>query len=119
MATSYRFFRVKNGISSFAIVEVSSRPSTKYDVFWCTSALSLKEIYAPAVEEGIKLAADEHQKRGGQPQIVEIESIVEVLSDTQPDAVRCAAALAAWKSWGYSETEVSVVFDRGVWNVLF
>jgi hypothetical protein len=119
MIIEHKFLRTKNGVTSFAAVGVSSRPSDELTIVWSDAASGLRGAYETAAEEGVQLAAREHQRRGGQPQSVEIASIVETPVDTRSDAVRCAAALAAWKSWGHLEAEASVMFEDGAWKVTF
>lgn len=108
-----------NGVTSFAVVEVSSRPSDERMIVWGAATSHLKEMYDTAVDQGVEVAAQEHERRGGQPQRVEVVSLTDNPADTRPDAVACAAAIAAWKSWGHPEGDASVVFEEGAWKVAF
>lgn len=119
MLIEHKFFRVKHGIASFAVVGVSSHPSAAHTISWSESASGLRSAYGSAVEKGVRIAATEHERRNGPPHAVEIISIADAPADTKPDAVTCAAALAAWKSWGHAEAEAVVVFEDGEWRVTF
>src|SRR5262245_20965150 len=114
----YRFMRTRDGITAFAMIVVESNPSEEWKVSFSESLGALKELYGLAIEAGVKLAAEFHDKSGGTPQSVEIVSLTETASDTKSDAVMCAAALAAWKSWGHDENAVRVEYRNG-WSVAF
>lgn len=119
MIGDYRFLRTRDGVTAFAHVRVKSQRNETWTLVWNEGLAALEGIYGPAVKAGVDLAAREHTKRGGEPQRVEVMSLMETAVDTRPDAVTCAAALAAWKSWDHSESETSVIFDDGRWEVLF
>lgn len=119
MIGEYRFLRTLGGITSFAAVSVVSRPAEKMQVLWDPSLSQLQPIFRFAVDQGLKLAFHEHQRRGGSEQAVEVIKLAQAPVDTRPDAVRCAATIAAWKSWGHSENELTISNDRGEWIVVF
>ena len=119
MTGEYRFLRTRSGVTAFASVALASQPSTAWDIAWSESAAQLKRVYESAVEAGVRLAAHEHRRRGGKPESVTVVRLVETAADTKPDAVACAAAMAAWKAWGGSESEAKIVFDAGRWQVVF
>lgn len=119
MVAIYRFMRTHEGITAFATIEVTSQDSDVWSVTWDDSASHLQSIYGNAVNAGVQLAATAHEQRGGFPQQIMITSLVETLSDTKPDAVMCATALALWKAWGYSELDTVISFADGKWGVRF
>jgi hypothetical protein len=119
MITQYRFLRTQNGITSFAIVAVETHPSSVWTVTWNNSAVSYRSTYGTAVEEGVGFAIREHERRGGEPQQVEIMSLVETPADTRFDAVTCAATLSTWKALNHSESEVKVMLEEGEWRITF
>lgn len=119
MVTEHRHHRGADGVSSFAIVSVSSTPHDSWGIVWNSAASEFEKIYGSAIEAGIKLAASEHERRGGQPQLVEIISLVERLVDTRDDAVTCAVCLASWKNWGHAEDDAKVIYEEGQWRVIF
>ena len=119
MTGRYRLLRTRAGITSFATVTVVSTPEQALRISWDASLADLQRIYGPFVQEGVEAAFRQHLKLGGDPQAVRVTDLAETAVDTKPDAVRCAASIAAWKSWGHSETEVTLTNDQGEWVVVF
>ena len=119
MIGEYRFLRTREGITAFASVSVKSQRNETWAIVWDKPLAALEYLYGPAVTAGVDLAAREHTNRGGEPQLVEILSLTETAADTRPDVVACATTLAAWKSWNHSESEATVVFNNGKWEVVF
>lgn len=119
MTGEYRFLRHQGGVTAFARVSIESRPN---DV-WTTILDALPEgdraEYAAALEGGIDVAASAHTQRGGAPQIVAVTVLEQVFVDTKADAVRCAAAMAAWKSWDHPEADGLIRFADGEWGITF
>src|SRR5262245_1386139 len=111
--------KTRNGITAFAAVELTSQDSDKWAVCWGDAATQLRPVYGSAVDGGIQLARNAHEERGGVPQQITIVSLSETTSDTRADAMRCATAIALWKAWGYSESEVTAAFVDGEWRVRF
>jgi len=111
--------RTREGVTAFATVEVVSQDSDRWTVSWDDSASHLQAIYGEGVEAGVRLAATAHKQRGGVPQHIKIVSLVETPSDTKVDAVACATSLALWKAWGYCESDATISFADGAWNVQF
>lgn len=118
MIGQYRFLRTRGGITSFASVTVVSSPDTTLRISWDPS-LSDLHIYGSSVEAGVEAAFREHQMRGGEPQAVHVSALVETTVDTKPDAVKCHAAIAAWKAWGNPESDATIANDEGEWRVGF
>lgn len=120
MRGDYRFMKSRNGILGFAAVSVESEPSTRWDIRWSDEAdlQALRHVFGAAVEEGVRLAAVDHEKAGGAPQRVEILALGHNPADTRPDAVRCAAAVAAWKPWGHDDATARFQHEAE-WAVTF
>jgi hypothetical protein len=115
----YRFLRSRGGVTSFALVGIQSRPGATWQIHWDGRLAALSNVYGAAVRQGVMAAAHEHEFRGGSPQTVDVVSLIETASDTRPDAVECAAALAAWTTWGHPEAEARVEWLHGRWKVSF
>ena len=111
--------QTREGVTAFASDEVVSQDSDKWAVSWDESPSHLQAIYGEAVEAGIRLAATAYEQRGGVPQQIKIVSLVETAFDTKADAVACATSLALWKAWGYRESDATIAFADGAWNVQF
>jgi hypothetical protein len=77
------------------------------------------ERYGAAIREGVLAAAARFEQTGGTRQWVHVDEMVESMVDTTEDAVRCAATLAAWKSFGRDESEAVLSFQDGNWHVSF
>jgi hypothetical protein len=119
MKAEYKFLRTRDGTTSFAKIDLVSEPSPAWGVTWSSSIVHAKSTFGDAVERGIRVAASAHEKAGGAPQSVEVVALADTVSDTRTDAVVCAAALAAWSSWGHPESDVIVAYQDGEWRVLF
>lgn len=119
MGTRYRFLRLKNGMTAFAGVELSTEINFRWEILWDQSIRNLYPIYSHAVDVGVGLAGMAHENRGGKPQRVTVMSITEVAVDTKPDAVTCASALALWLSLGHQESDVQMTFNEGIWTPVF
>jgi hypothetical protein len=116
----YRFLKTRGGITGFASVTVESTPAPELTVSWDPRiAPNLYRDYGTAAREGVTAAFRAHQKRGGLPQQVQISELLETVVDTRPDAVRCAAGIAAWKSWGWPESDVTILNQEGEWTAAF
>ena len=118
MISRHRFLHTRDGVTSFALVGVTSQPSDDWIVEWHGSVTRYKDLDA-AAEEGVDIAVREHEHRGGEPHLIEIVELIETPVDTRADAVRCAAALATWKALGHSESDANVMFEEGEWRVTF
>jgi hypothetical protein len=119
MSTRYKFFRVNGGLCSFAEVELRSTPSDAWRIDWTPGLEALKKLYGDAVEQGLEAAARAHQALGGTPRVTEILALVHTYVDTQPAAVECATAIAAWREWGHPEEDCQEAFNDGRWRVSF
>lgn len=119
MTGEHRFLRTRNGITVFARVRLTSRLGEHWTTIVSPELGRLRDIYEPALRAGIDLAADAHMQRGVQPQVVEVVDLGHSFVDTTLDAVKCAAALAAWKAWGHLESEATIVFADGEWSIMF
>jgi hypothetical protein len=120
MRGEHKFVRTRGGILGFALVTLESEPSVTWQVVWHDEQelTALRAPFESAVDSGIKIAAAAHELRGGAPQRVEILAIGHNPADTRPDAVTCAAAIAAWKSWGQDPAQAQVEYLDG-WTVAF
>jgi hypothetical protein len=114
-----RFFRTSGGVVAYAHVAVSSEPAPEAKTAWRANLETMKRVWGNDVERGIRLAAAEHQKRGGTPHLVHVDEVIDVPVDTKSDAMACAALIAAWKSWGRSEAELKLELQDGEWVVRF
>lgn len=119
MRAEYKFLRTRAGVTSFAVVGIDSSPSDSWSLSWNRQLLDLERVFGDAVEEGVMLAAREHTKQGGNPQQVEVISLMQTYVDTCPDAVVCAAAVATWKSLGHPEASICIKFQDGQWMPSF
>jgi hypothetical protein len=118
--SSCTFRRTRDGVTSFARVTVSTRENVAWTVDWSDDARPLRDVYGAEMEAAIEKAASALRARGGAPSAVRIDAIVETLADTKPDAVACAAAIAAWKAWYCDESKAIVEVDgAGKWSVTF
>jgi hypothetical protein len=120
MTGDHKFVQTKDGVLGFAVVSLDSHPNERWEVAWHDDDQleALRRVFGPAVEAGIRLAAAAHDKHGGPPQMVEVLSIGHNPADTRSDAVVCAAAMAAWKSWGHDPNLASVEYEQG-WRISF
>lgn len=119
MIGAFRFLRTFQGSVKFADVSVASTPAARLEVSWAAGLDPLQRLYGGAVADGVGIAFDEHRRRGGTPHAVEVTALRESPADTTADAVKCAAAIACWKSWGHPESEATLVNVAGEWNVSF
>jgi hypothetical protein len=65
------------------------------------------------------MASSEHARLGGEPHRIKVESLLETVVDTSSDVVRCAAAVAAWKSLGRDESDAVISYGSNGWEVGF
>ncbi len=118
MEGSYKFFRMRQGIASFAEMSVRAVPNDTMIIDWPKKLDPPMSTYADAITWGIALAYQQHQHFGGMPARIEVVEIVEVPVDTKADAVTCAAAVATWLALGHDESEIAFEF-KGGWTVSF
>jgi hypothetical protein len=110
--TSFKFFRHLDGKSAFAVVSVRAVRGTSR-IVWSADS-TLQKHYGVAVCAGIEDARAWH----GDPAVgFEVAEVEELLVDTKPDAVRCAATAAAWIELGHAETELQFAFEGAEWRV--
>ena len=119
MIGRYRLLKTQNGVTSFAAVSIESTPAKNWSVTWNPTMTNLETVYGRSVDAGISAARHEHVSRGGKPYAMEIVALDETVSDTQCDAVECAASIAAWLSWGHDEYDVLLRNADGLWRVEF
>jgi hypothetical protein len=105
--STYTFRRTHHGVTSFARVTITRIENTDWRVQWGEGTKNLRAIYGSA-EAALRTAADVCRAAGGNPSAVRIDEIVEVVSDTKPDAVECAAVMAAWKEWNCDENRITI-----------
>jgi hypothetical protein len=113
--TYFKFFKHKDGISAFAAIAIEPVSCVEGTVEWAPAVKSLERTYGEVVSNGIRDAVTWHMQEGGGATAFRILEIEELLVDTKPDAVRCAATMAAWKSLGHAETGITFHFD-GEWK---
>jgi hypothetical protein len=109
---TFKFFKHKNGISAFAAITIELISGAEDSIEWAPMAQAQKKSYGEAVLNGIRDAVAWHVLRGGVATGFKVLEIEELLVDTKPDAVRCAATMAAWKALGHAETDVAFEFDN-------
>jgi len=114
--TSYKFFKHKNGISSFAALSVELANGSPGNVEWADGIVSFESIYGDVVKSGIRDALKWHTDSGGAPAAFRVLEFTELVVDTRPDAVRCAATGAAWKELGHDDTEILFEHDTHEWK---
>jgi hypothetical protein len=119
MKAEHRFLRTRDGITRFARVTLSSEPAKSLEIHFAPSLGGLLSAYHDALRAGISAAASQHEKLGGQWHRIHLVALAESAVDTSPDAVYCAAAVAAWKSFGRDEGDALVSFADGQWVVSF
>jgi hypothetical protein len=110
--TSFKFFKHKGGISAFAAITLEPQAGVAEGVDWMPAVKSFEPIYGEAVVSGIRDALAWHTLEGGTTTGFLVLELEELLVDTKPDAVRCAATMAAWKALGHEESGISFEFDR-------
>jgi hypothetical protein len=119
MSGAYRFLQTRDGKTAFALVRLESRPNYVWKTILGPGLEGVQARYGEALRNGIDAAAFAHAQRGGAAQIVEVTALEYTEADTRPDAVKCAAALAAWKSWNHPEADAFVHYVDGEWSVSF
>jgi hypothetical protein len=124
MSGEHKILRaVPDGRVFFAKVGVESNPSSTWNVVWgadvCGTLPPLTLIYREAVERGVMLAASRQDDLGEASYEVKIVTVLWTISDTRADVLTCAAALAAWKSWGHLESDASLSFADDQWAISF
>lgn len=115
----YRFSRTRDGVTRFAEATVVSTVSQTWETAFSSAVKELNALYGQAIRNGVDLAIAEQNRREGPSYTVVVTSLVETVVDTSPDAVECAVAVAAWKSFGKDDQDVSIRFDGGLWKVSF
>jgi hypothetical protein len=113
--TAFKFFKHKNGLSAFAAIALEPVAGVKDTLEWEPAAQALEKFYGEAVSNGIRDAVAWHMLEGGAATAFRVLEIVQMLMDTKPDAVRCAATMAAWKALGHAESGIAFEFD-GEWK---
>lgn len=109
---AFKFFKTKGGVSAFAAITLEPQAGSDEVVEWMPSVRLFEAIYGKAVASGIRDALAWHSAEGGAPTSFRVLDFTELLVDTKPDAVRCAATMAAWKALGHEESGISFEFDR-------
>lgn len=112
--TAFKFFKHKNGISSFAAISLDIVEGAPGSVAWADEVASLEAVYGEAVRLGIKDALQWHVATGGLSVAFRVADFKELVVDTKPDAARCAATGAAWKTLGHDEAKLDFELD-GQW----
>jgi len=110
--SAFKFFRHQGGISAFAAITLEPQVGSREGVEWMSEVKSFEPIYGEAVATGIRDALDWHTLEGGATMAFRVLEFEELLVDTKPDAVRCAATMAAWKALGHEESGINFEFNR-------
>lgn len=125
MFGKYRFLKTRNGRTNFARVAFESEQSVDWEViypdkehidycYWDDIAYCKKDI-----EIGIGIAKEAHEALSEEFFRIALTLLHINFVDFTPDTVQCAAAIAAWKSFGHSEDEVEIVREDDMWKVVF
>ena len=112
---SFKFCKQRGGLGAYAVVSVETIAGSAGFVEWAAAAELFEKFYGVAVRQGIRDALDWHEAGGGTGSAFRVLEIQEFLVDTKPDAVRCAATMAAWKALGHEEAQIVFEFD-GEWK---
>lgn len=112
--TTFKFFKHKNGNSSFAAITLELMEGATGIVGWAEALASHEAAYGEAVRLGIKGALKWHGD-GGDSASFRVVDFAELVVDTKPDAARCAATGAAWKALGHDEDRICFELD-GQWR---
>jgi len=128
----YRFLLTKAGRTRFARVEVmitlggdtlevTNNLPDKADPRSGAMARGFDPLWEEAALEGIREALDRtgHEGTPGAGCHAALTGLVGALVDTTPDAVRCAAGLAAWRALGLDGPEPEPTFDGRLWSLHF
>lgn len=110
--SAFKFFRHKGGISAFAAITLEPQAGSDRGVEWMSGVKSFEPIYGEAVASGVRDALAWHTQEGGTSTSFLALELEELLVDTKPHAVRCAATMAAWKALGHDESGISFEFER-------
>ncbi len=76
-----------------------------------------KEEYGAYIHNGVLYAYDLHIKNGGKKASFIILSLIETASDTDGDAMNCAAVSATWQALGHSEKDISFIYNEA-WDAV-
>lgn len=115
----YRFLQTRNGAVTFAKISVVSSASEAWVVVMGEAVKVAEVAYGQAILDGLKIAMEEQDKRNGPRFSIVVNELVETVADTTADAVECAAAVAAWKSFGGEEDDIVLRFGGGRWQAFF
>ena len=118
MLGEYRFLRTRGG-TKFARVRVRSEADAAWNVSFEAAVGPFPVRWSDAIREGIDHAVAHHERLGGHAHRVIVEEVQATTSDTTEDALSCAAAIAAWKSWGRDEESVRLAVAGDQWSVTF
>jgi len=116
MKSSYKFLRVHQGLPRFAKITAASEPADDWCIFL---EPEIDELWIDAVESGLRAAMAEQERLGARRFSITASSLVWSPVDTTEDAVRCAATVAAWMSFGNDAALVCVRMDGPFWTVSF
>lgn len=117
MKASYHFRMTKNGLTAYAAVELEAVASPFVHVTWSGELKRYARKYSKAVEEGTRDAAEWHALLGHSSASFRVVGFTELLVDTRPDAVKCAATAAAWKALGHDEGCLEFMHNGKEWVV--
>ena len=110
--SNFKFIRHKGGFGAFAEITLEKQAGLREGVEWMSAVKSFEAIYGEAVASGIRDALAWLLLEGGATTAFKVLGLEVLLVDTKPDAVRCAATMAAWKALGHDESGISFELDR-------
>ena len=119
MRSDFRFLRTRNGVTRFAAVTLTANDAEVWSVGIDASMADAVDRHGDPLRDGVLIAAKAHERLGGRRHSVVIEALEETVVDTSPDAVRCAAAMAAWKSFGRDESNAHISYGPNGWEIHF
>jgi hypothetical protein len=111
--------RIIAGIPSYAAMTVLCRGALAWEFTIEIPITPVLTRYTEAIYRGLKLAAAEHEKRGGPPHHIKVIELLQTAVDTSNDSVECAAAGATWNALGHDENDLVFTFSNRTWRVDF
>lgn len=118
MKIATTFARTKNKIGYFAGIELESYFADSFNIDWDDSNNDVrycKKMFGSAVEQEILNAYNLSIQLNERKHAFRIIGFVELPTDTEESAVRCATIKAAWIALGHDEKQVEFEFD-GSWK---
>lgn len=120
--TKYRFFKVQDGKSHFAAVEVETRLGKRSIEILDTAKLNDRGYRQPQewVESATRGAYDAicaAEAAGTPAHDAVITALLGTIVDTTQGAVYCAAYMATWQDLGLDVARVVITFRNSAWEL--